>query len=157
MMRTSLDGYGCAAAGAASIARQKKKSKNAVRLNIACLRPSYGFVFSRSFSVLSPECYIKGDTSREVAVIHLPKETEALARRLATVRGLSMEDAVKQAIEQSAREAGVASQPEKPRDESPHAVAARRARMDAIIAEIARMPVLDPRSPREITDDLNAL
>jgi hypothetical protein len=68
-----------------------------------------------------------------------------------------MADAVKLAIEQSAREAGVASQPRKVRDRSPQAVAARKARIDAIVAEIAKMPVLDPRSPREIRDDLNAL
>jgi len=35
--------------------------------------------------------------------------------------------------------------------------AARIARTDRFVAELAAMPVLDPRSPREIMDDLNAL
>jgi TPP-dependent indolepyruvate ferredoxin oxidoreductase alpha subunit len=29
--------------------------------------------------------------------------------------------------------------------------------MDRVVREIAAMPVLDPRSPHEIADDLNAL
>ena len=89
-------------------------------------------------------------------MIHLSEETAALARRLAAAQGLSLEDAVRQAIEQSARKAGVASQPQRQRDRSPEAIAARKARIDVIVAEIAKMPVLDPRSPREIMDDLNA-
>jgi hypothetical protein len=68
-----------------------------------------------------------------------------------------MEDAIKQAIEQSAREAGVVSEPRQPRDQSPKAIAARKAKINQIVEEIAKLPVLDPRSPREIMDDLNAL
>lgn len=68
-----------------------------------------------------------------------------------------MEDAVKLAIEQSAREAGVASQPARQRDLSPQAVAARKAQIDKVIQQISKLPVLDPRSPREIMDDVNAL
>lgn len=34
-------------------------------------------------------------------------------------------------------------------------LAARRARIDRIVAEIAALPVLDPRSPQEIMDDIN--
>jgi TPP-dependent indolepyruvate ferredoxin oxidoreductase alpha subunit len=43
------------------------------------------------------------------------------------------------------------------RDQSPAAVAARRARTNRFVAWLAAMPVLDPRSPNEIMDDLNAL
>jgi hypothetical protein len=90
-------------------------------------------------------------------MIHLAEETVALARRLAKAQGLSMEDAIRQAIEQSAREAGVAPESGHRRDLSVGAVAARKARIDRIVEEIAVMPVLDRRSPGEIMDDLNAL
>jgi antitoxin VapB len=90
-------------------------------------------------------------------VIHLSKQTEALARKLAATQGISVEDATKRAIEQSAREAGVMAEPERRRDLCAQAIAARKARIDQIAEEIAAMPVLDPRSPREIMDDLNAL
>ena len=90
-------------------------------------------------------------------MIHLSQETLALARRLAAAQGISMEDAIKQAVERSARESGVVAENTRPRDVSREAVAARKARMDQIIEKIAAMPILDPRSPREIMDDLNAL
>jgi antitoxin VapB len=90
-------------------------------------------------------------------MIHLSQETVALARRLAAAQGISLEDAIKQAIEQSAREAGVMTEPAHRRDLSIDAIAARKARIDRIVEEIAAMPILDPRSPSEIMDDLNAL
>jgi antitoxin VapB len=89
-------------------------------------------------------------------VINLSSETIALAQRLAAAHGVSTEDAIKQAIEQSAREAGVMA-PELRRELSAAAIAARKARIDRIVDEIAAMPILDPRSPREIMDGLNAL
>jgi antitoxin VapB len=90
-------------------------------------------------------------------MIHLSEETLALARRLAAAQGLSVEATVRQALEQSAREVGVPSPRRTPRDLSSQAVAARKADLDAFADEIARMPVLDPRSPQKIMDDLNAL
>jgi len=90
-------------------------------------------------------------------MVLLSQETEALARRLAVAQGISMEEAIKQALEHKAREAGIESPPQKRRDCSPKAVAARKARIDQAANDIAKMPVLDPRSPREIMDDLNAL
>jgi antitoxin VapB len=90
-------------------------------------------------------------------MVNLSQETEALARRLADAQHVSIEDAIKRALEASARAAGVGPEPGRPRDRSPEAVAARRARMDQIAREIAAMPILDRRSPREIMDDLNAL
>ncbi len=41
-------------------------------------------------------------------MLHLPQETEALARRLAAAQSLSVEEAVRQALEERARFAGLA-------------------------------------------------
>jgi antitoxin VapB len=90
-------------------------------------------------------------------MINLSQETEALAKRLAAAQRLSVEDAVRQALEACARAAGVLQEPQRRRDQSPAAIAARRESLDRIGAEIAAMPILDPRSPNEIADDLNAL
>ena len=90
-------------------------------------------------------------------MVQLSQETEALARRLAAAQGISIDEAIKQALEQTARAAGIAVHPLRQRDSSPKAVATRKARIDEIADEIAKMPVLDPRAPREIMDDLNAL
>lgn len=88
-------------------------------------------------------------------MIELPDEIEELAERLAARQGISVSDAVRRAVEESARAAGVATPGGLGRDQSPQAVAARKARTDRIVDEIAAMPLLDPRSPREIMDDLN--
>jgi antitoxin VapB len=88
-------------------------------------------------------------------MIDLSPEIIALAQRLASARGVSLEEAIKQAIEQSAREAGVADA--RRLDAPPEAVAARKAAIRQIIDEIAAMPVLDPRSLQEIMDELNDL
>jgi antitoxin VapB len=90
-------------------------------------------------------------------MINLSQETEALAKRLAATQSLSIEDAIRLALEEKARAAGIAMEPRRPRDQSPKAVAARRMRTDRLVAELAAMAVLDPRSPRDIMDDLNAL
>jgi antitoxin VapB len=90
-------------------------------------------------------------------MVNLSQETEALARRLAATQSLSVEDAIRLALEEKARAAGIAMEARRPRDRSPEAVAARHARTDRFVAELAAMPVLDPRSPRDIMDDLNAL
>ena len=90
-------------------------------------------------------------------MIDLSQETEALAKRLAAAQGLSVEDAIRLAVEEKARAAGVLPDPRHPRDQSPEAVAARHARTNRFVAALAAMPVLGPRSPQEIMDDLNAL
>jgi antitoxin VapB len=92
-----------------------------------------------------------------IAMIDLSPEIEALARRLADAQSVSVEDAVRQALEARARAAGIVPEPHRPRDQSPEAAAVRRTRIDKIVREIAAMPVLDRRSPREIMDDLNAV
>jgi antitoxin VapB len=90
-------------------------------------------------------------------MISLSQESEALARRLADVQSVSVEDAIRQALEERARAAGIVPQARRPRDVSPEAVAARIERFDAFAQKIASAPINDPRSPREIMDDLNAL
>jgi len=90
-------------------------------------------------------------------MVHLSQETEALARRLAAAQGISVEAAIKQALERSAHESGLTVYPVTQRDTSPQAVADRMSKIDKIVDEIARMPILDPRSPREIMDYINAL
>jgi antitoxin VapB len=80
-------------------------------------------------------------------MIHLSDETEALARRIAVARGISVEDAIARAIEESARMTGIV----RPR---------RRQTAEQMLAvgdEICSLPLLDPRSARDIMDDLNAL
>ena len=84
-------------------------------------------------------------------MINLPPETVALAQRLASAHGVALEVAIKRAIEQSAHEAGLV---ERRRDLSSEAIAARKAATQRIVDEIKAMPVLDPRTPHEIRDDL---
>lgn len=90
-------------------------------------------------------------------MIDLSPETEALARRLAAAQSITIEDAIRQALQARARAAGVMREPKRGRDQSPGAVAARRGRIDQIVREITALPILDRRSPREIMDDLSAL
>lgn len=89
-------------------------------------------------------------------MIDLSQETEALARRLADARHVSVDAAVRDALEASAHAAGV-MQPSRPHDRSPEAIAARRASIREIVSELAAMPVLDKRPVQEIIDDINAL
>jgi antitoxin VapB len=89
-------------------------------------------------------------------MINLSQETEALAQRLATAKHLSIEEAIRLALEEIVRAEGIAPEPAQPRDRSTQAVAARRARTDKLVAALATMPVLDRRSPHEVMDDLNA-
>ena len=95
--------------------------------------------------------------SNEADMINLPPETVALAERLGAAQGVSVAEAIRQAIEKCARDAGVTAEPERTRDMSPEAIAARLARIQQVVDDIAAMPVLDPRSPREIMDELNEL
>ena len=90
-------------------------------------------------------------------MINLSRETEALAQRLADVQRVTVEDAVRQALEARANAAGITICAGPTRDGSPKAIAARRARVSQIVQEIAAKPVLDRRSQSEIIDDLNAL
>jgi hypothetical protein len=84
--------------------------------------------------------------------INLSPETVELAQQLAAAHGVSLDEAIKQAIEQAARQASVLA--EFRRDTSPEAIARRKAVTQQIIDEIRAMPILDPRPIREIMDDL---
>ncbi len=92
-------------------------------------------------------------------MIQLSQETEALAQRLAAAQQLSVDDAIRQALEARARGAGLAAvpAPEQPRDNSPEAIAARRAALQRFAATVSALPDLDPRSVEEIVDDINPL
>jgi antitoxin VapB len=90
-------------------------------------------------------------------MIDLSQETEALARRVADARRVTVDTAVRQALEASAHVAGVPLAPSRQRDTSAESVAMRRERLGWIVGELAKLPVLDRRSPREIMDDINAL
>ena len=82
-------------------------------------------------------------------MISLPDDVESLARRVAALEKISVEDAVRRALEDRARAKGL----------SLIARGSRRMtakQMLAVGAEIAGMSLLDPRSPREIMDDLSA-
>ena len=91
-------------------------------------------------------------------MVLLSEQSEALAREIALAQGISVEEAILRALELSARDIGFPPPPpRKRRDTSPEAIAARKARIEAFAAELAKMPILDPRSPQEIIDDLNEL
>jgi len=90
-------------------------------------------------------------------MITLSSETEAFAARLAAARRMSVDDAVRQALEVWARAVKTPLGAFRSRDLSAAAVAERKANIDRIVAEIAALPVLDSRSPREIMDDLDSL
>jgi len=89
-------------------------------------------------------------------MLHLSPETEFLAQRLAEAHRLSLEETIHMVLEQRAREEGLL---EEKRASKPTAetVASRQALTDALVAKFASMPILDPRSPREIMDDVDPL
>jgi antitoxin VapB len=80
-------------------------------------------------------------------MIELSEDIEALARKIASARGVSVEDAVAWAIEEGADRSGLG----RPRRRM------TRAQMLALGDEIAALPLLDPRSPREIMQEINAV
>jgi antitoxin VapB len=85
-----------------------------------------------------------------LGMIKLSEDVETLARRVAAVERTSVEDTIRRALEDRAHAKGVS-------------LVARHGRgrmtaeqMVALGAEIAELPLLDSRSPREIMDDLSA-
>ena len=83
-------------------------------------------------------------------MIRLSVEIEALALRLAAAQRLPVEAAIQHALENEARAAGIA----------PAAPVRRRMSVEQMLAagsEIAALPILDPRPPSQIMDELNAL
>ncbi|HXX82993.1 MAG TPA: hypothetical protein VEN29_03335, partial [Casimicrobiaceae bacterium] len=69
---------------------------------------------------------------------------------------LTVEDTIRMALEDRARAEDVVIEPHR-RDQSAEAAAARRLRTDKLVETFAALPILDPRSPREIMDELNAV
>lgn len=100
---------------------------------------------------------LAGFLHESMSMIDLSQETELLARRLADAEHLTVDAAVRQALEARAQAAGVELQPIRAHDRSPEAIAARRAYVDKIVSEIAAMPILDHRTPQEIIDDLSSI
>ena len=90
-------------------------------------------------------------------MINLSQETEALAQRIALAKHVAVDDAIRTALEEKARAEGITLEVRRPRDTSPEAVAARRARIDEIVQAVAALPVLDPRPTQELIDELNEL
>jgi antitoxin VapB len=85
-------------------------------------------------------------------MIDLSHETETLAKRLAEAQRLSVDATIRRALEQQATAAEITGDTMRP--------ARRRMSIEEMLAvgdEIAAMPLLDPRSPQEIMDDLNAV
>jgi antitoxin VapB len=81
-------------------------------------------------------------------MITLSQETEALTARLATAKRISAGEAIRQALEAELRAMGTEARPRRRMTVE---------QMRALGAEIAALPLLDPRSPAEIMEDLNAL
>jgi antitoxin VapB len=80
------------------------------------------------------------------AALQLPRETERLARLVAARVGRKPEEFIRAVIEREAKALGITDKP-------------RRRPTIAELAEFgemaSRLPILDPRSPEEIADDLN--
>lgn len=80
-------------------------------------------------------------------MLHLSRDTEQLARRVAARVGREPEDIIRTALEREAKALGVDDEPVRKRMTA--------AEMLAVGRKVAAMPVLDPRSPKEIAHDLN--
>jgi antitoxin VapB len=89
-------------------------------------------------------------------MINLSQENEVLASRLAAAQRVSVDEAIRRALEAQVRAVGDLQEPKR-RDRSPAAIAKRKAGIERAIADFAAMPILDSRSPNEIMDDINAL
>ncbi|GGA81796.1 hypothetical protein GCM10011491_06430 [Brucella endophytica] len=85
-------------------------------------------------------------------MLHLSEETERLARLVSVLSGREPEDLIRSALEREAEALGISEE------------ATLQRRRPTVAAEIlefgkraAKRPILDPRSPKEISDDLNEL
>lgn len=97
------------------------------------------------------------DPSYGEAMINLSSETEALARSLALAQGVPVEQAIRIALEDKIRASSLGGKAHPRRQVTAEAVATRHERTRGFVAKLSSLPVLDPRSPSEIMDDLNAL
>ena len=84
-------------------------------------------------------------------MIRLSDETETLAKRIAGAQRVSVDTAVRYALEELAKSRHIDIGPTQPER--------RRMSIEEMLAvgdQIAAMPLLDTRSPQEIMDDLNS-
>lgn len=81
-------------------------------------------------------------------MINLSQEIETLAARLAAAKRISAGEAIRQALEAELRAMGAQARPRRRMTVE---------QMRALGAEIAALPLLDPRPAAEIMEDLNAL
>jgi antitoxin VapB len=81
-------------------------------------------------------------------MLQLTQETEQLARTVATRLGREPQDCIRLALERQALAFSAA-------DEPPAKRRMTAAEMLAFGKKVAALPILDPRSPQEIADDLN--
>lgn len=86
-------------------------------------------------------------------MLDLKPETEALALRLAEANQQSVDEIIREALE--VRKVTLKSLATV--NASQGTVAARIAAIDAIVARVKTLPVLDSRSTQEIVDDLNEI
>lgn len=83
-------------------------------------------------------------------MLQIAHDTEQLARKVAARLGRKPEDVIRAAIEREAKALGVT-------DEAPAHKRMTAAEILEFGKRAAARPVLDPRSPQEIVDDINAL
>ena len=93
----------------------------------------------------------------EKAMINLSQETEALAQRVALAKRVGVDDAFAARLKIRRRPRALPLSLAGRCDQSAEAVAARHARIDEIVREVAALPVLDPRPTQALIDDLNEL
>ncbi len=83
-------------------------------------------------------------------MLQLTPDTEKLARQVAARVGRNPEDLIRDALEREAKALGIAN-------ETPTRKRMTAAEMLAFGERMTALPLLDPRSPQEIADDLNEL
>lgn len=85
-------------------------------------------------------------------MLQLTPDTEQLARRVAARLGREPNDLIRAALEREAKVLGITDTGEPPVRRGMTA-----AEMLAFGRKVAARPILDPRSPQEIADDLNEI
>lgn len=85
-------------------------------------------------------------------MLQLTPGTEQLARRVASRLGREPDDLIRAALEREAEVLGIANT-----DEPTVRRRMTAAEMLAFGRKVAARPILDPRSPQEIADDLNGI
>lgn len=83
-------------------------------------------------------------------MLHLTHDTEQLARKVAARVGRRPEDLIRAALEREAKALGVYT-------DQPGRQRMTVEQMIALGKKVTALPLLDPRSPAEIMDDLNEL